>query len=92
MAWWWPFKKKPKKEPLEQWLDDYDNWLETIQVVFQKFPDHSGLEGVRLSHEEGVVLDEITQLYGDEACHVVERMVLKSAQLRRTRRLLGSGR
>lgn len=88
---WWQFWKK-KKTPLEAWLDDYDKWLDTMLALFRRFPDHSGLEGVRLSESEAVLLDRISDLYSEECREVMERMALSGLQLRRAleRRRLAS--
>jgi hypothetical protein len=71
------------KTPLEKWHRDYDGWLNDLQEVFGKFPDHSVLEGQTFGEAEGRILDEISDLYAEEACRVVEMMVLKGESLRR---------
>lgn len=91
MAWWWPFARK-NKTPLERWLDSYESWLDDFQTVMRNFPDHTVLEGVLLSESEGRVLDQISDLYGEEAREVLEKMVLKAALLRHQKALQGGSR
>ena len=79
MAWWWPFRRR--KAPLERWTDDYVDWLEDFQKLMSRFPDHTVLEGVRLSDSDARTLDQITDLYGEHARELLEQMVLKGAQL-----------
>jgi len=82
---WWPFKKKAV-EPVPAtvaWLAKYDAWLDELQVVLGAFPDHSALEGVVLDERTGHLLDDITDLYTEDARELVERLVLKSEALRR---------
>lgn len=89
MAWWWPFGRK--KPPLERWTNDYIQWLEEYQRLMGRFPDHSVLENVRLSDSEAKLLDQITDLYGEEGRELLEKLVLKGAQLQHLKRL-GDGR
>ena len=88
-AWWVRhFGRKtaalpPALPPLERWHADYTAWLGELQRVFAAFPDHEVLEGVPVSEAEGLLLDEISDLYADDACRVVEGLVLKGESLRR---------
>lgn len=89
MAWWWPFGRK--QPPLERWTDDYEEWLEDFQALMRRFPDHRVLENVRLQEADARLLDQITDLYGEEGRELLEKLVLKGAQLKR-RNALGDGR
>lgn len=90
MAWWWPFGRK--KEPLEQWLDSYDLWLKDFERLMRKFPDHTVLEGVRLSGGEEHLLENISELYGLEVRQALEMMVLRAVQLRKKQLSANSSR
>lgn len=89
VTWWWPFGRK---EPLERWLDSYDRWLGDFGKLMRRFPDHTGLEGERLSGSEEHLLEQISDLYGVEARQLLEMMTLRSMQLRQKHRQLGDGR
>lgn len=82
MSWWWPFKRKPQN-PLDKWLDSYEAWLTDLQKVLADFPDHTPLEGARLSEVQGRLLDQISDLYGDDVREALEKLVLRGAQLRK---------
>lgn len=71
------------KTPLERWQRDYAAWLVELQEVFGRFPDHGVLEGEKFGEADGRLLDDITNLYADQACEVVEQMVLRGEMLRR---------
>lgn len=78
------------KTPLERWQRDYAAWLDELQEVFGRFPDHGALEGETFGEAEGRLLEDITGLYAEQACEVVEQMVLRGEMLRR--RLAAKGK
>lgn len=92
MVWWWPFGRS-KQEPVKRWLSQYDRWMNDFQKMLADFPDHAVLEGQQIAEPEAVLLDEITDLYGEDLRLLTEKLVLKGELLRsRTQRRLGSGR
>lgn len=70
-------------DPLERWYKDFDKWLGDVEAVYAKFPDHTPLEGVQMTDAEGELMDAIANLYAEDACAVLEQLVLKSESLRR---------
>lgn len=75
---------------LGRWYADYARWLEEAQEMFGRFPDQGALEGETFGEAEGRLLEDITTLYAEQACEVVEQMVLRGEMLRR--RLAAKGR
>ncbi len=81
----WARFRRPRKPqtPLEKWHAEYVEWLDDLQQTFEAFPDHTALEGQAIPEAEGRVLDDIANLYAEDACAVLEQMVLRGESLRR---------
>jgi hypothetical protein len=71
-----------KEQVLSDWTSAYDAWLTEFQIVMGKFPDQASMEGMQYGEVEAKIINEINDLYVDEAYHLTTRLVLKGASLR----------
>jgi hypothetical protein len=74
--------RKPKEAVLTGWTEEYEQWLEELQAVIQRFPDQEKMEGYVYSDAQAHVINEINDLFADELYRVTTNLVLKGAQLR----------